>query len=203
MIDIGGWMMDTFGPYGAVGIIIVIFLIFYIDAVFFPTLPEIFFIIGFMYDPTPQWGLVILITASLAEAAGLSTLYYIVEKIGVPERIKNIADIYADFLIVSDEKMLLVNRLAPMLPFAGAFVSLIHPWTLKRALFYNFIGCYLKYGIILLFANFFYTYFGSQEAQIYTIVFVIIVMVLSIIASVIKGKKAGLDRPKKQSEGES
>ena len=193
MIDIGGWMMDIFGPYGAWGILLVLFLIFYIDAVFFPTLPEIFFIIGFMYDPTPIWGLTILIIVSLAEAAGLSTLYYIVEKIGVPERIKNIADKYADFLIVSDEKMLLVNRVAPMLPFAGAFVSLIHSWTLKRALIYNFIGCYLKYGIILLFANFFYSYFGSQEAQWYTIAFVLIVMILSIIASVVKKKNAGIE----------
>ena len=50
MIDIGGWMMDIFGPYGAWGILLVLFLIFYIDAVFFPTLPEIFFIIGIMYD---------------------------------------------------------------------------------------------------------------------------------------------------------
>ena len=193
MIDIGGWMMDTFGPYGAIGIAIVIFLIFYIDAVFFPTLPEIFFIIGFMYDPTPVWGITILIIASLAEAAGLSTLYYIVEKIGVPERIKNIADKYADFLIVSDERMLLVNRVAPILPFAGAFVSLIHSWTLKRALIYNFIGCYLKYGVILLFANFFYSYFGSEEAQLYTIIFVIIVMAVSIIAALIKKRKAGIE----------
>ena len=193
MIDIGGWMMDIFGPYGAWGILVVLFLLFYIDAVFFPTLPEIFFILGFMYDPTPVWGITILIVVSIAEATGLSTLYYIVEKIGVPERIKNIADKYADFLIVSDEKMLLVNRVAPMLPFAGAFVSLIHSWTLKRALIYNFIGCYLKYGIILLFANFFYSYFGSQEAQLYTIIFVVIVMVLSIIASIYKRKKAGLE----------
>ncbi len=193
MIDIGGWMMDTFGPYGAVGIAIVIFLIFYIDAVFFPTLPEIFFIIGFMYDPTPIWGITILIIASLAEAAGLSTLYLVVEKAGVPERIKGIADKYADFLIVSDERMLLVNRVAPILPFAGAFVSLIHSWTLKRALIYNFIGCYLKYGVILLFANFFYSYFGSEEAQLYTIVFVVIVMVLSIVAAIYKRKKAGIE----------
>ena len=193
MIDIGGWMMDTFGPYGAIGVAIVIFLIFYIDAVFFPTLPEIFFIIGFMYDPVPAWGMTLLIIASLAEAAGLSTLYYVVERIGVPERIKNVADKYADFLIVSDERMLLVNRVAPILPFAGAFISLIHSWTLRRALIYNFIGCYLKYGIILLFAGFFYSYFGSQEAQLYTIMFVLIVMAVSIIASLIKKRRAGIE----------
>ena len=28
MIDIGGWMMDIFGPYGAWGILLVLFLIF-------------------------------------------------------------------------------------------------------------------------------------------------------------------------------
>ena len=146
-----------------------------------------------MYDPTPLWGLTILVVVAIAEAAGLSTLYFIVEKIGVPEKIKNIADKYANFLIVSDERMLLVNRVAPMLPFAGAFVSLIHSWTLKRALIYNLIGCFVKYGIILLFANFFYSYFGSSEAQLYTIIFVVVVMVLSIIASIYKKRKEGLE----------
>lgn len=194
MIDIGGWMMSVFGPYGAWGVLLVIFLIFYIDAVLFPTLPEIFFIIGFMYDPKPVWGISVLIVASLAEAAGLTTLYLIVEKLGVPERIKNIADKYANFLVVHDERMLLVNRVAPMLPFAGAFVSLIHSWTLKRALLWNFVGCYLKYGLILIFADLFYTYFSGPMAQNMTIAFVIIVMILSIIFAYYKKKKEGLEQ---------
>ncbi|MCQ2053493.1 MAG: hypothetical protein MJZ03_06145, partial [archaeon] len=142
-----------------------------------------------MYNPDPIWGLVILIIASVAEAIGLSTLYYIVENVGVPKKIRNMATKYADFLIVNDERMLLVNRVAPILLFAGAFVSLIHSWTLKRALFYNFIGCYLKYGIIMLFANFFYIYFNDSCAQLYTIVFVLVVMVLSVVASSIKKRK--------------
>lgn len=194
MIDIGGWLMDIFGPYGAWGILLVLFLIFYIDAVFFPTLPEVFFIIGFMYNPTWQWGLVILITVSIAEAAGLSTLYFIVERIRVPDRIKRVADKYAAFLIVSDERMLLVNRVAPILPFAGAFVSLIHTWTLKKALIYNFIGCYLKYGLILIFSGFFYTYFSGPDAQLYSIIFVIAVMIVSIIAAFYKKKREGIDQ---------
>lgn len=194
MFNISQWLYDIFGPYGAAGILLFIFLIFYIDAVCFPTLPEIFFIIGFMYNPTIEWGIIILIVASIAEALGVSTLYYVVEHIRVPERVKNVADKYSKFLIVSDERMLLVNRFAPILPFAGAFISLIPSWTLKRALIYNFIGCYLKYGIILLFSSFFYAYFSGPDAQTYTIIFVVAVMVISLIASYFKKKKNGWDK---------
>lgn len=194
LIDIGGWLYGVFGPYGYWGILLFVFLIFYIDAVLFPTLPEIFFIIAFMYDPRLEWALVILIVAALAEAAGVSTLYYIVEHIRVPEKIKNVADRYSKFLLVSDERMILVNRVAPILPFAGAFVSLIPSWTLKRALFYNFIGCFIKYGIISLFASFFYAYFSGPDAQTITICFTIAVMVISLIASYYKKKKNGWDK---------
>lgn len=193
MIDISSWLTEIFSHCSASGILLVIFLVFCVDAILFPTFPEIFFIVGFMYNPDPIWGLVILIIASVAEAIGLSTLYYIVENVGVPKKIRNMATKYVDFLIVNDERMLLVNRVAPILLFAGAFVSLIHSWTLKRALFYNFIGCYLKYGIIVVFANFFYIYFSGSCAQLYTIVFVLVVMILSIVASSIRKRKKGLD----------
>ena len=49
--NISEWMLKFFGPYGAIGIIVFVALIFFIDAVFFPTLPELFFVIGFMYMP--------------------------------------------------------------------------------------------------------------------------------------------------------
>lgn len=189
MTDISSWLTEIFNHCSASSILLVIFLVFCVDAILFPTFPEIFFIVGFMYNPDPIWGLVILIIASVAEAIGLSTLYYIVENVGVPKKIKNMATKYADFLIVNDERMLLVNRVAPILLFAGAFVSLIPSWTLKRALFYNFIGCYLKYGIIVIFANFFYVYFNSSCAQLYTIVFVLVAMILSVVASSIKKRK--------------
>ena len=194
MIDIGGWLYDLFGPYGAAGILLFVFLIFYIDAVLFPTLPEIFFIIGFMYDPRPEWALVILAVAAIAEACGVSTLYFIVEHIRVPERIRHAADRYSKFLIVSDERMILVNRVAPILPFAGAFISLIPSWHLGRALIYNLIGCIVKYGLIAMFASFFYAYFSGPDAQTITICFTIAVMVISLIASYYKKRKDGWDK---------
>lgn len=185
-------MYGLFGPYGAWGVLLVLFLVFFIDAVLFPTLPELFFILAFTYDPQPLWGLGVLVTASLAEVAGVSLLYYVVDRIHVPQRIRNIAGRYASFLMVNDERMLLVNRIAPMIPFAGAFISLVDTWTLRRGLEYIILGCFLKYGAIMLMSSFFYAFFSGNDAQAYTFVFIFAVMIISIIISVRKKKKSGL-----------
>lgn len=192
MINITEWLMSVFGPYGSWGILLVVFLVFFIDALIFPMLPEIFFILTCMYKATLEWGLTVLVVVSIAEAAGFLSLYLIVEHVRVPERVKHIADKYSKFLLVHDEKMLLVNRIAPLLPFAGAFVSLIPSWEIKKALVYNVIGCYLKYGAILLFAGFFYTYFNGPTAQWVTIGFVVGMIIVCLIIAFVKKKKEGL-----------
>ena len=194
MFGIGEWLQDVFGPYGVIGVILFVFLIFFIDAIVFPTLPELFFIIGFMAMPeqTVEYGLYLLGAAVIAEVAGISLLYWIVEHIRVPVRIKRIADKYVKFLIVKDERMLLVNRVAPVIPFAGAFISLIDDWRYSRAMFYVILGCVLKYGLILMMSSFFFSYFSSKDAELYTIIFIFAVIVISIIAAFAKRKKEGL-----------
>ena len=189
MFSIGEWMYDLFGPYGSMGVILFVFLIFYIDSVIFPTLPEIFIIVGFMYSPSLTWGLVMLLTAMVAEIAGVTTLYVIVEYIHVPHKIKHVAKKYTEFLILSDERAILMNRFAPMIPFTGAFLSLIDSWSYGRGIFYLVIGCVVKYGMILLFANFFYAFFQGPAAEWMTIGFVIGVMILSLIATYYRKKK--------------
>jgi len=185
-------MVDVFGPYGAIGVIIFVFLIFFIDALFFPTLPELFFIIGFMYDPTLSFGLQLLGVAIIAEIIGIVLLYLIVERAHVPDRIRKIADKYIKFLVCSDERMLLVNRAAPVIPFAGAFISLVDNWRISKALFYVVIGCVLKYGIILLMSNFFFQYFESGDAQTYTIALIIAVIAVSMALAFRKKKRGGI-----------
>ncbi|MCL1984317.1 MAG: hypothetical protein FWG58_02820 [Methanomassiliicoccaceae archaeon] len=192
MFNIGDWMYDVLGPDSAILVILFIFLIFFLDALVFPTLPELFFIIGFMYDPSLLFGLQLLLAAVAAEIAGITLLYYVVEHIRVPERIKKIADRYVGFLICSDERMLLVNRIAPMIPFAGAFISLIDSWKLSRSLFYVVLGCLLKYGIIMMMSNFFFEYFSGGDAQTYTIIFIIAVIAISMAAAFLRKKKGGL-----------
>ncbi|MDR2866971.1 MAG: hypothetical protein LBV13_06210 [Methanomassiliicoccaceae archaeon] len=192
MFGIGEWMNDVFGPYGMMGVIIFVFLIFFIDALVVPTLPELFFIIGFMYDPTLEFGLILLFVAVIAEVAGITLLYWVVEHIRVPEKIKKIAEKYVNFLICRDEKMLLVNRIAPMIPFAGAFISIIDSWKYSKAMFYVVMGCVLKYGLIMMMSSFFFQYFSSGDAELYTMIFIIAVIAVSIIAAFARKKKGGL-----------
>jgi len=192
MFNIGDWMYDLLGPDSAAIVILFIFLIFLIDAIAFPTLPELFFIIGFMYDPSLSFGFILLFAVVIAEVIGITLLYYVVEHVRVPERIKRIADRYVKFLVFSDERMLLVNRVAPMVPFAGAFISLIDGWKLSRSLLYVVIGCLLKYGIIMMMSSFFFEYFSSGDAQLYTMILIIAVIAVSMVAAFLKKRKGGL-----------
>ena len=191
---IGDWLYGVFGPYGYIGILVFIFLLFYIDSLIFPTLPEVFFILSFMYDPTPYWGMILLLVGAVAEFAGVTSLYLVVERIRVPERIRSVADKYSKFLILNDERMILVNRVAPVMPFTGAFISLIESWEIKRAWFYLILGYVLKYGAILLFANFFFAFFSGPQAEVLSIVLIIIVMAVSLFMAYRKKKREGLSQ---------
>lgn len=191
---IGDWLYGVFGPYGYIGILVFIFLLFYIDSLIFPTLPEVFFILSFMYDPTPYWGMILLLVGAVAEFVGVTSLYLVVERIRVPERIRSVADKYSKFLILNDERMILVNRVAPVMPFTGAFISLIESWEIKRAWFYLILGYVLKYGAILLFANFFFAFFSGPQAEVLSIVMIIIVMAVSLSMAYRKKKREGLSQ---------
>ena len=191
---IGDWLYGGFGPYGYIGILVFIFLLFYIDSLIFPTLPEVFFILSFMYDPTPYWGMILLLVGAVAEFVGVTSLYLVVERIRVPERIRSVADKYSKFLILNDERMILVNRVAPVMPFTGAFISLIESWEIKRAWFYLILGYVLKYGAILLFANFFFAFFSGPQAEVLSIVMIIIVMAVSLFMAYRKKKREGLSQ---------
>ncbi len=179
MVDIGHFIYDVFGPYGWWGILLCVMIVFIVDALIFPTLPELFTVIAFMYDPSLQWGLAIMVTLLAGEFIGMTSLYLVVERVKVPKRVQTLATRYVNFLIVGDERLLLVNRVAPMIPFAGAFVSMIDTWTYKRAFFYLLGGAFAKYGLILAMSGFFFALFSSGEAQNYTLAFVALVIALS------------------------
>ncbi|MBQ2763283.1 MAG: hypothetical protein IJF47_06215 [Candidatus Methanomethylophilaceae archaeon] len=195
-MDLTGIMMDIFGPYGAVGVFLMVLCAFILDATVVPALPEIFIIVGFSYDPTPGFAVVLIIAAILGECIGNIILYTVVEKIGLPKKLKTVMNKYVGILFVSDERMMLVNRIAPVIPYSGAFISVIETWTLRRALFYITLGCVLKYGLILSMSTFFYQYFTSDVAQTMMIVFVIAIIAISLIASYIRKKKMFGDNPK-------
>ena len=183
-MSVSSILFGLFSDMGDAGIVLCIFLLFLIDAFAFPTLPELFMVLGF--------GAVLLLTAMTAEMIGVLSLYLLVSRIRVPERISKVANRYIGFLLVNDERIILVNRVAPMIPFLGAFIAMVDGWNVRKCLAYNALGCLLKYGTILIANGFFIDYLGSDEAQTVTLVFIIAVIAASFAASFFRKRREGL-----------
>ena len=144
-MNLGQAIYDLFGANGEWGLVLCIFLIFLLDALLIPTLPELFFVLAFIgganYGHPLLFGVELLIAAVIAEQIGIFSLYLVVKKYNhkIPKKIQSALDKYTQFLVVSDEKLLLLNRVAPMLPFAGAFVAILN-WSVPKSAFYITIG---------------------------------------------------------------
>lgn len=193
MLSIGEAFYGMFSPLGLVGWLACVFILFYVDAIVFPTLPELFVVLFFMagYGTVPDWALwsIFLMTIVTAEILGLMTLYLVVSRVRVPPKIANAVERYRRFLICTDERMILLNRVAPILPFTGAFVA-ISNWSLRRSLFYLVVGGVLKYGLILAASSYFFTYFEKGLAADVTLVMVIVILVMSLIVSTYRRRRA-------------
>lgn len=191
MTDIGTLFNELFGPLGILGGIFGIFLLFYIDAILFPTFPELFTVLAFTTQETVDpslYGTALLVTILVAEVAGVLTLYKVIKRAKVPGRIQGAVIRYRDFLICSDERVILINRVAPILPFLGAFVALCN-WDLKKSIAYVLIGGAVKYGLILGLSGFFITYMARGDAIIVTIIMVLIVVAVSFVATYFRKKR--------------
>jgi membrane protein YqaA with SNARE-associated domain len=191
MADITSIIISIFNPTNVVGGLICIFLLFYIDAIIFPTVPELF-TVGIFASQTQidtlPFGLLILATIAVSEILGFCTLYYIVKKVRVPKLIQKAVDKFQAFLIYPDERMILVNRVAPIVPFLGAFSSICN-WSLRKSLNYVLIGGIAKYGLILLASGLFIEYWARGTATVVVLVMVIGVIIASFIASYYRKKK--------------
>ena len=196
-INIGQVIYDLFGDNGDLGVLLCIFLIFLLDALLVPTLPELFFILGFMagaeHNTPIVFGCELLLMSILAELVGILSLYYVVKHIRIPKKIEKLVDTYTKFLVMGDERLLLLNRIAPMIPFAGAFIA-IAKWDLKKSIFYIVLGCVLKYGIIMLLSNMFLDFFSSDQAQLFMIIMIVVVIAVSMVLSIVVKKRHGIDK---------
>ncbi len=186
--DIGQIIFDFFSVMGTPGLLFCIFLLFYLDAILIPTLPELFTVIIFMANPEPWFAVLILITIVVAEFLGLTTLYLIVKGVRIPNKIEAAVHKYRDFLIVRDERMIIVNRFAPVLPFMGAFVA-ICGWSYKKAVLYTLGSGVIKYGAILALSNIFFVYFAEGTAGTVTIAMVLVILAVSLVVSFHRKRK--------------
>jgi hypothetical protein len=192
MVDIGQEIYHFFSGLGPLGWLLAIFILFYIDAIIFPTLPELITIIIFIagMETTSAWilGPLILVTIAIAEFAGLTTLYLIVKHVKVPKMIRRVVCKYQDFLIVKDERIILVNRIAPVLPFLGAFVAILD-WSFRKAVIFTLAGGVIKYGLILLLSGWFFEFLSEGTAELVTMAMVIGILVASFVLSIIRRRR--------------
>jgi hypothetical protein len=149
----------VFVAMGFGGALAAMYLIFVVDAAVIPTLPEVF-IVGFYYlhallgVPPLPWAIALLVTALAGEATGNTLLYLAVHRTLVrtgrmPKRVEAIMRRWTDFLLLHDERIILLNRVIPVLPFVGAFIAALK-WSYPRSLAYIVIGAGVKYSALLL-----------------------------------------------------
>lgn len=178
------WFLEHGALYALAGL----FLILVIDAVIFPALPEIFAVIAFLLTPTLWWGVAILFVACCAEITGNSLLYLLVKKGKLPGFMQKAMKKWVGFLILKDERIILMNRIAPVVPFLGAFMATCE-WSYRRSMLYLVIGGVLKYAGLLALVGLLNVSFDKEIAQLISIVAIIVIVCLSFASSYLYKKR--------------
>jgi hypothetical protein len=189
---IGEDIINAFASLGDVGMILALVAIILIDGTGFPTLPEVWmiWIFGVHFDSF-NWAVILIVVASLASLGGNFILYTVVKVIGMPKRIAKVMKKYTEFLIVSDERLLLLNRVAPVVPYTGAFMAVCN-WDLRKCVLYLITGALMKSTVVIALAWLSYDNLRQEVAPWIALIAVAVVLLASIIASFIYRRRIGL-----------
>lgn len=153
-----------------------------------PTLPELF-VMGFFADnPTFGWGLTLLAVVVAAEVSGNGILYLAARRFGLPAFIERKMRQWTDFLIVNDERIILVNRVAPIVPFVGAFIATMK-WDVRRSFLYILVGGAAKYAILIALVGFFFVSFEPATARNVTLLAIVLLIAASFAQNYMARKK--------------
>jgi uncharacterized membrane protein YdjX (TVP38/TMEM64 family) len=117
-------------------------------------------------------------------------LYTVVCRTGLPKRVDKALQKYVGFLVVSDEKVMLINRIAPMVPFVGAFMAIMRKrWDVRKCVFWLIVGYILKYGLIALMGASLIAFFDGGTARTVMLVAIIAMIIISAIVSMRRKKR--------------
>ncbi|MEM3852480.1 MAG: hypothetical protein QXP70_05710 [Methanomassiliicoccales archaeon] len=177
MFSAGASIYEFFRPFGMGGLLLTLFVIFYLDAAVFPTLPEFFTALIFLAHPTFVFALLMLASLSAGEFLGITTLYSAVRYSQIPAWVEKRMRGYSSFFIISDERMILLNRLTPVIPYLGAFIIACR-WNYGRSMLFNFVGGLAKYSAIISLASLFLVFFSNQLLADATVLIAVIVLIV-------------------------
>jgi len=151
------WEVVQAHPDAAVAVVLLL------DGLGIPLMPELSVLFAFSLRPTWAWGLGLVGLVAAVETLAAGLLYAFVAFVGLPGWLRRLMSGYTRLLLVNDERLLLLNRVVPVLPMAGAFVR-VRNWRLGRSLGFIALGSALKYGLLLALASTAYAFFSSDAA---------------------------------------
>ncbi len=193
MASLGDWIRGLFVFLGPAGVFVALFVIFVIDAAIFPTLPELAIVLSYAYrdpgwDPT-MWAATLLGMAVAGEVVGNSLMYLWVRKLLVdrghmPKVIERAMQTWTGFLLLRDERVILLNRVAPVVPFVGAFIATLH-WSYPKSLAYIVIGASAKYALLLALVGALGVVYSQETATWVTVAAVLVILAVSLTASML------------------
>src|SRR5947209_1572421 len=157
MASLDQFLAALFGSLGPTGSLLALLVIFAVDAALFPALPELWIVVTYTYrpgvmDPT-VWAVLLLAVAIAGDVLGTSALYgavrrWVVHRRRMPRWLERAMQRWTSFLIVQDERVILMNRVVPVIPMVGAFIATLG-WDYRRSMAYVAIGGLAKYAILL------------------------------------------------------
>lgn len=185
---LGDAIISFFAGFGTGGMLLALFLIFIIDSMLFPMVPEFFLLVIYSTNPSAEWGIILIATAAFSIFIGNSLLYFIVKKLGMPHFIRRLMRGYSEMMVTQDEKMLLINRIAPVLPYTGAFIA-VNEWSYRKSIFYIVIGGVAKFSVLIALSATFYRLFERGIAQKATFILIVVTIAVGMILSYMRKRK--------------
>ena len=192
MASLDELLTALFGSLGPVGSLVILVIIFALDAALFPALPEVWIVVTYTYRPTEllgpvAWAGLLLAMAVAGDVLGTSLLYlavrrWVIQRRRMPRWLERAMKKWTSFLLVQDERVILMNRVVPVIPMVGAFIATLE-WDFRRSIAYVAIGGLAKYAILLYVVFAIGLAYDVATARWITLALVVVVVGLSFLAS--------------------
>jgi membrane protein DedA with SNARE-associated domain len=191
MASLDELLTALFGTLGPAGSLVILLVIFAIDAALFPALPEVWIVVTYTYRPEPigtiAWAGLLLAMAVAGDILGTSLLYavvrrWVVQRGRMPHWLERSMKKWTSFLLVRDERVILMNRAVPVIPMVGAFIATLG-WNYRRSMAYVAAGGLAKYAVLLYVVFAIGVVYDVQTARWITLALVAMVVGLSFVAS--------------------
>lgn len=188
MASVVDWLAGLFAFLGLAGTLVALFLVFVIDAAIIPLLPELAIVLSFLYrGPGVNpflWALLLLSMAVSGEVIGNTLMFlwvrkFVVDRGHVPRILDRAMRGWTRFLVVPDERIILVNRIAPVVPFVGAFIAVLR-WSYTKSILFIAFGAAAKYSLLLVLVVYLGLIYDPNTATLVTIAAIVVLVAVSV-----------------------